>query len=78
MEIEHPGDGTFMILVKDLEMAKQHACWGTYGKSGTEPLTFVLLRDCSTEHLQAILDTQRMLMPDYKVIIKAILKDRGM
>ena len=33
--------------------------WGTYGKSGTEPLHFVALADMTTEHINAILDDHR-------------------
>ena len=32
--------------------------WGTYGKNGDQPLRYVLLKDMSDEHIQAILDTQ--------------------
>jgi hypothetical protein len=32
--------------------------WGTFGKSGKEPLRFVLLKNMSDEHIQACLKTQ--------------------
>ena len=32
--------------------------WGTRGKGGRQPLTFVPLKDLTTEHIQAILETQ--------------------
>lgn len=32
--------------------------WGTRGKDGKQPLTYVLLKDLTTEHIEAILDTQ--------------------
>jgi hypothetical protein len=32
--------------------------WGTYGKSGKERLKYVILKNMSDEHIQAILDTQ--------------------
>jgi hypothetical protein len=32
--------------------------WGTYGKNGDQPLKYVLLKDMSDEHIQAILETQ--------------------
>ena len=53
------------VAVKDLATAKKVALWGTYGKGGFEhcrgtcgahEYKEVRLIDCSTEHLQAILD----------------------
>ena len=32
--------------------------WGTRGKGGRQPLKFVPLKDLTTEHIDAILDTQ--------------------
>ena len=32
--------------------------WGTRGKDGKQPLKFVPLKDLTTEHIDAILDTQ--------------------
>ena len=36
--------------------------WGTFGKSGREPMSIVRLGDCADDHLQAILDTQSLLV----------------
>lgn len=33
--------------------------WGTYGKSGDQPLQYVALNTMSTNHIQAILETQK-------------------
>jgi hypothetical protein len=69
---------TLLIAVPDLKTAKQNAVWGTNGKSGNEPLRYVRLVDCSTEHLQAILLTQKEHLYDsYAMIIRSILDDRG-
>ena len=32
--------------------------WGTRGKDGRKPLTYVPLKDLTTEHIEAILETQ--------------------
>lgn len=40
--------------------------WGTRGKDGRQPLTWKPLKDLSTDHIQAILDTQTHI-PDYLV-----------
>ena len=59
--------------------------WGTYGKGGVEhcagtcpehQLRWVRLPDCETEHLQAILRTQRIPFR-YTEAIHAILIGRG-
>jgi len=53
--------------------------WGTYGKSGKERLRWVMLRDCETDHLQAILRTQPHVywMPHVLKAIREILTFRG-
>jgi len=40
--------------------------WGTYGKSGKESLKWVILKDMSDEHIQAILDTQPQICSFYR------------
>lgn len=54
--------------------------WGTYGISGKEPLKLKKLRDCDTDHLQAILRTQSHVHGcnrNYGKVIANILKARG-
>jgi len=60
-----------------LDEAKQ-LTWGTYGKSGREPLKQVKLGGCSTAHLNAILKTQNLQRrnPPYVVAINMILESR--
>lgn len=81
--------GTYMVAVRGMQAAKLTAMWGTYGKGGVEHcngrcpehrLTWKRLVDCDTEHLFAILRTQRQIYApgcDYPEIILAILRDRG-
>lgn len=38
--------------------------WGTRGKDGEQPVKWILLKDLDTDHIEAILDTQRFL-PDH-------------
>ena len=38
-------------------------CWGTRGADGRQPLTFKPLKDLTTDHIEAILETQNL--PDY-------------
>ena len=37
--------------------------WGTRGKDGKQPLKFVVLKDMTTDHIEAILETQNL--PSY-------------
>lgn len=67
-------------LSKDstLEEAKYKMLWGTYGKPfNYDNFRYKRLIDCSTDHLQAILETQIHAAPDIIRVIKGILKDRG-
>ncbi len=65
------------IIRASLDDLKKIARWGTFGPSGNEPLKWVKLIDCSTEHLEAILQTQpHILGTAYVDIIKSILADR--
>jgi hypothetical protein len=60
---------------------KERLLWGTRGKSGTEPLKYVRLVKCETDHLQSILTypypKDKPLNPLYKMVIQDILDDRG-
>lgn len=51
--------------------------WGTYGKSGKEPLKWVRLDECSVEHLRAILRTQPQITQRYADAIKRVLRSRN-
>ena len=43
----------------DFELVRDAFTWGTYGKDGKQPRTEVKLQDMTSEHIQAVLDTQR-------------------
>ena len=58
-----------------LEEAKKLK-WGTYGKSGKEPLRWTTLGRCTSEHLKAILETQFQITDQYRQAIKMILERR--
>lgn len=47
------------IYLTDNHVANRDAMhWGTYGKDGKQPLTYKALCDLSTNHINAILNTQ--------------------
>jgi hypothetical protein len=56
--------------------AKKKMTWGTYGKPQKWPIEFVRLMDCSTNHLEAILKTQRQIIDLTRLVIESILEDR--
>ena len=66
------------IYINDpLEKRVEHALWGTYGKEGNGPLTWVFLKDCETSHLEAILNTHVALATWIQEVIKEILRNRN-
>lgn len=83
------GNKVYLVAVTGIKKAKEVCMWGTFGKGGVEhchgvegcpqhPLVWKRLVDCDSEHLRAILRTQRQLRhTDYPTIINAILADRG-
>lgn len=71
------GEGVSRNLESDdPEVIKNNLTWGTRGKDGTLPLIHKKLVDCDTDHLQAILTTQKRISPPHKTTITSILKDR--
>lgn len=50
--------------------------WGTYGKSGKEPLRWMKLHCMTNEHIQAILDTQCHINRRYRRSFKCELRFR--
>ena len=49
-----------MSLYKEdpIETLREYFTWGTRGKDGKQPLTWLKLRNMSCDHIKAILDTQ--------------------
>ena len=56
----------FVRFVFKGKLVRDWMTWGTYGKNGDQPLKFVILRDMSDEHIQAILDTQKQISRFYR------------
>jgi hypothetical protein len=48
--------------------------WGTYGKNGDEPLKWVKLNECTTDHLSAILENARPNLEIQRVIRTILVK----
>lgn len=53
-----------VITIEDTdphELIREHFEWGTYGKNGDQELKYVVLKDLTDDHLQAIIRTQTHL-----------------
>ena len=59
------------------DLIKRRMLWGTYGLNGDQPLKWLPLFECTTEHLQAILSTQLCISRSTQLLIMEILNDRG-
>lgn len=59
----------------EIEERVEKTVWGTRGKSGKEPLKFVFLKDCETDHLEAILKINPN--DNVKEVIEFLLKSRN-
>ena len=53
------------------EKVRNATTWGTYGKSGTEPLQYKRISDMSTNHLEAVLANVRNIRP----VISQVMRD---
>lgn len=78
-----PWDGEgcreFMPIFTSKELTLEEAKklkWGTYGKSGTDPLKWINLGDAETDHLEAIFETQPQISILYRKALLLILKER--
>lgn len=49
------------------EAVREAAKWGTWGVNGDQPLSYVILKDMSTEHIQACLDNVPRMHAHYKI-----------
>lgn len=59
---EHPYEELSLYEEDPIEIIRERFDWGTYGKDGKQPFTRILLKDMTEEHIQAILETQRLLV----------------
>lgn len=50
--------------------------WGTNGKNGNEPFRRVLLKDCSLEHLKAIIKNVSHIHKETEEIIKYLIEQK--
>lgn len=58
------------------EIVRKSFHWGTYGKLGNQPLQWVPLRELETEHIEAILQTQKQRLENRRALFKKELAYR--
>ena len=58
------------------EAVREVAKWGTWGVNGDQPLSYVILKDMSTEHIQACLDNVPRMHAHYKIAFENELEFR--
>lgn len=45
----------------DIELLREHITWGSYGKTGREPLKKIKIKDLEIEHIDNIILTQHQI-----------------
>ena len=70
---------TDLTLTEDVlhSIAREFVTWGTYGKEGDQPLSYIAVKDMTTNHLQAVLDTQKNMYPQVRDLMTAELEYRN-
>ena len=58
------------------EIIREAMHWGTRGVNGDQPLKYIPLKDMTTDHIQACLDTQYSMHPHFRVAMQNELKYR--
>ena len=56
---------------------REAVTWGTYGKTGQEPLKYLTIAEMDTDHIEAVLDTQQRVYPQTREVMQAELEYRN-
>jgi hypothetical protein len=56
----------YNCVLHDCKPVREWMLWGTFGKSGKDPLKFVILKNMSDEHITKILETQHHIGEFYR------------
>lgn len=59
------------------ELIREKLTWGTYGKNGDQPFRRVKLSEMETAHIEAVIQTQHGMYPQFRTAMEAELKYRG-
>ena len=58
------------------EQIREVVRWGTYGRDGKQPLTYIAIKDMSEDHLQACIDNVPNMRSSFRTIMVNELKYR--
>lgn len=73
---EAPHEELSVMVTDSHEDIRAAFHWGTRGKDGKQPLSWVALKDLDTDHIEAILDTQTRISDWVKNIMSVELNYR--
>lgn len=59
------------------EVIREAMHWGTRGREGSEPLRYIALKDMTSDHIQACLDTQHRMHPHFRKAMEDELEYRN-
>jgi hypothetical protein len=65
---EAPYEELSLYAHDDHSLVREHFHWGTRGKDGRQPLKWVALKDLTTDHIEAIIETQTHISNELKMI----------
>jgi hypothetical protein len=71
-----PAEELAVYMSDGHEAVREALTWGTYGKDGKSPLTYVRLCDMETDHIQACLDTVNNMYPQIRESMETELRYR--
>ena len=72
-----PFEELSIFLEDGQDKVREVVKWGTYGIDGNQPLTYILLKDMSIEHIRACLENVPRMHPAYKKAFQEELKLRS-
>lgn len=75
-DIQKDCTDTSLYDTDTIEVLREELSWGTYGKDGTEPLHFILIKDMTTEHILNIL--KLLPLTNFKKVLKRELEYRDL
>jgi len=67
---DQPGEDLAVYLEDGHDKVREALTWGTYGKSGDQPLRQIKLSEMSNAHIQACLDTQPRMYPQIRIAMQ--------
>lgn len=73
-----PADDCTVTLESPWQDIRENFRWGSYGKGGNQPLKWLVLKDMTSDHIEAILETQKHI-PEWmrEMIFKRELQYRS-